>query len=173
LRWRGVCYRAHDPRWSWSPISGAGAAAKGGRFNPVGVPALYLALSVEGMFLEMAQGFGHRFEPLTICSYTVDADDIADLSTEAGRAAERVDLAAIGCAWAYDRARGHVPASWEVARALMSRGAAGILTPSFANGARADMINLVLWRWGAELPHKVEVDDPSGRLPRNQSSWET
>jgi RES domain-containing protein len=31
--------------------------------------------------------------------------------------------------------------------------------------------NLVLWRWGPDLPHKVTVYDPTGKLPKNQLSW--
>lgn len=172
MRWRGLCYRAHDPQWGWAPISGDGAAAKGGRFNPIGVPALYLALTIEGMFLEMAHGFGHRFDPLTICCYEVDVDGIVDLRTEAERAAAGITLAQMACAWAYEIANGRTPDSWTVAKSLIAQGAAGILTPSFAIGARPDMANLVLWRWGPEPPHKVVVHDPSGRLPRNRSSWE-
>jgi RES domain-containing protein len=171
LRWRGVCYRAHDPKWAWAPTSGEGAAAKGGRFNPIGAPALYLALTVEGMFLEMGHGFAHRFDPLTICSYDVDVDDLVDLRTEEGRAATGVALANMACAWAYDSAVGRRPASWIIADKLMAAGASGILTPSFAVGARADMANLVLWNWGPDLPHRVAVHDPSGRLPKNQLSW--
>ncbi len=171
MRWQGTCYRAHDPQWAWKPTSGEGAAAKGGRFNPIGVKALYLALTVEGTFKEMAHGFGHRFDPLTVCSYAVDVDDVIDLTTEAAREAEGVNLASMACAWAYDLSSGRVPASWAIARALIAKGAAGILTPSFATGARPDMTNLVLWRWSQDLPHKVEVHDPSGRLPKNQASW--
>ena len=37
-------YRAHTPRWADRPMSGAGAALKGGRFNREGVEALYLSL---------------------------------------------------------------------------------------------------------------------------------
>jgi RES domain-containing protein len=171
LKWKGTCYRAHDPKWAWTPISGDGAAAKGGRFNPIGTPALYLALSVEGMLVEMGHGFAHRFDPLTICAYSVDVDDIADLRTESGRAAEKIDLAAMACPWAYGLASGRPPASWEIAKRLIAKGAAGILAPSFATGARPDMANLVLWRWGPEPPHMVEVHDPTGRLPKDQSSW--
>jgi RES domain-containing protein len=29
-----------------------------------------------------------------------------------------------------------------------------------------------LWRWNGSLPHKVAVFDPSGRLPKNQLSWD-
>jgi RES domain-containing protein len=135
------------------------------------VPALYLALTVEGMFLEMGHGFGHRFDPLTICSYDVDVDDLIDFRTEAGQLAEGVDPPSLACAWAYDRANGRTPASWVVARRLIQKGAAGILVPSFATGARPSMANLVLWTWGPTLPHKVEVHDPDGRLPRDQASW--
>jgi RES domain-containing protein len=171
LRWQGTAYRAHDPRWAWTPLSGDGAAAKGGRFNPVGVPALYLALSIEGMLLEVAHGFAHRFDPLTICSYAVDVADLVDLRTEAGRSAVGVDAGAMECAWAYDVANGRSPASWDIARTLIAQARAGILVPSYARGARPGMDNLVLWRWGPSLPHQVEVIDPHGRLPRNPLSW--
>jgi len=166
-----VCFRAHDPGWAWAPLSGEGAARKGGRFNPVGVPALYLALTLEGMFLEMGAGFAHRFNPLTICSYDADVDGLADLRSDEGRSSEGVDLASMSCAWAYDLASGRTPASWQVYRQLHAKGAAGILTPSFATQARPDMANLVLWDWGPSLPHKIEVYDPNARLPRDRSSW--
>jgi hypothetical protein len=31
--------------------------------------------------------------------------------------------------------------------------------------------NLVLWRWGADLPQKISIYDPTGKLPKNQLSW--
>ena len=52
-RYRGLAYRAHDPRWAFAPTSGAGAAIHGGRFNPKGTAALYLALTIEGMPVEV------------------------------------------------------------------------------------------------------------------------
>lgn len=171
MRWQGVAYRAHDPRWSWAPLSGEGAAAKGGRFNPVGVPALYLALTLEGMFFEMGHGFAYRFEPLTVCSYLVDVDGVLDLRAEEERLALDVAWEALACEWAYERAEGRRPASWTLAERLIGEGVPGILVPSFAVGARPELSNLVLWHWGGALPHKVEVHDPAGRLPRDQSSW--
>ncbi len=157
--------------WAWAPISGAGAAIRGARFNPAGLPALYLALTMEGMFLEMGHGFGHLFDPLTICSYRVDCDDIADLRMDADRVAAGVSLDDMGCAWAMDLASDRKPASWSVAESLMKVGAAGVLVPSFAVGARPDMANLVLWTYGPDLPQQVTVHDPSGVLPKDQSSW--
>jgi RES domain-containing protein len=171
LRFQGTGFRAHDPKWAFSPVSGDGAKAKGGRFNPVGVPALYLALTLEGMFLEMGHGFAHRFDPLTICAYELDVDDIVDLRTERERKAVGVTLADMACAWALDLANGREPASWRVAKQLIADGAAGILVPSFAVGARRDMANLVAWRWGSDLPHRIAVHDPDHRLPKDRSSW--
>ena len=171
MRWQGVCYRAHDPRWAFSPTSGEGAAARGGRFNPVGTPALYLALTIDGMFAEMSHGFGHRFDPLTVCAYDVDVADVVDLRHPDSRLAAGVTLDALACPWALDRAEGRTPASYRIAATLMEAGTAAILVPSFANGAKADAANLVLWHWGDTPPHKVTVFDPSGRLPIDQSSW--
>lgn len=167
----GTCYRAHDPRWAFSPLSGDGAKVHGGRFNPKGMPALYLALTLEGMFIEMGHGLARRFEPLTVCTYDVDVDDIVDLTKDDGRSANRVTLDDLACAWAADVANKREPASWQLARRLIADGSAGLLVPSFADGARTDMLNLVLWKWGANLPRRVEVHDPSGRLPKDQLSW--
>jgi RES domain-containing protein len=171
VRFRGICYRAHDPKWAFSPVSGEGAKAKGGRFNPIGVPALYLSLRLEGMFLEMSHGFAHRLAPLTICTYDVDVEDILDLRTNNGRNAASVKLVDMACPWALDLAEGRVPASWVLAKDMISGGAAGILVPSFARGARTDANNLVLWTWGADRPHRVVVHDPQGQLPKDQRSW--
>jgi RES domain-containing protein len=170
VRLQAVFYRGHDPKWSFSPLSGDGAKIGGGRFNAQGIAALYLASSIEGIFVEMAHGFAHRMEPLTVITYDVDADDILDLRTPTGRRAADVDLADMKCAWRLDLANSRVPPSWRMANRLRKT-AAGILVPSFANGAREDMYNLVLWKWGPDLPHRVTVYDPSGRLPKNQLSW--
>jgi len=171
VRFRGTCYRAHDPKWAFSPLSGDGARTHGGRFNSKGVPALYLALTLDGMFLEMAHGFAHRFDPMTVCSYDVDMDHVVDLRADAGRKANDVTVAQLRCPWFDDLANKRRPASWNVAERLIAEGAAGILVPSFARGASPAMSNLVLWKWGPTLPHRVEVHDPSGRLPKNQTSW--
>jgi RES domain-containing protein len=170
VRLQAVFYRGHDPQWAFSPLSGDGAKATGGRFNPIGVPALYLGATLDTVVVEMTHGFAHRLEPLTMVSYDVDAEDIVDLRTAAGRRAAGVKLAGMACPWELDVVYGREPASWRVANRLRKT-AAGILVPSFANGARDDMHNLVLWKWGPTLPYRVTAHDPSGRLPRNRLSW--
>jgi RES domain-containing protein len=76
--------------WAFSPLSGQGAAIHGGRFNPKGMPALYLSLSIDTAVTEAAQGFAGKLEPLTICLYEVDCDGIIDLSTPGARDAAGV-----------------------------------------------------------------------------------
>jgi RES domain-containing protein len=164
MRFQGTCYRGHIPKRASYPLSGEGANLKGARFNPAGVPTLYLALTIEGVFTEMGHGFSHRFEPLTICSYDVDVENIVDLRDEATRAHNNVQLADMACEWRYERGIGKIPASWVLASHFIKNGVAGILVPSFANGAAPHMSNLVLWTWGAVLPHKVEIYDPNERL---------
>lgn len=171
MRFRGECFRAHDPHWSWTPLSGAGAALKGRRFNWPGLEALYLSLSFNTVFREVSAGFAHRLTPYVLCSYDVDCEDIADLRTEADRGKHGVSLDDLACAWGDALIAGREPASWTVVRRLRADGGAGILVPSFAHRAVPDDQNLVLWRWGPDLPHRVTVYDPTGKLPRNQLSW--
>lgn len=171
MRFAGDCYRAHNPKWSFAPLSGDGAKVHGGRFNPRGVPALYLGLTIEGAVIEASQGFAAKLEPLTVCLYEVDCEDIVDLTTDEGRSAAGVSLADMACAWALDAAERRKPASWKLAQELIAGGAAGIVAPSFARGTRPDMRNLVLWKWRRDLPWRVAVHDPSGRLPKDMLSW--
>ena len=171
MRFRGTCYRAHDPRWSFRPLSGDGAALRGARFNPKGLPTLYLSLDPITAIKEANQGFAHKIEPCVLCSYDIDCADIADLRTDADRAEHGVVFADMACPWFALLAAGEEPPSWGVARRLIAEGLAGILVPSFARAATAEDHNLVLWRWSGQPPHLATVYDPSGRLPRDQVSW--
>jgi len=172
LRVQATCYRVHEPKWSFDPISGDGAAIYGARFNPKGTPALYLALTIETAMKEVSLGLGYRIDPCVLCSYDVDCADVADLRAAAGRAEYNVAPAELSCAWKSDVLERREPASWLLARRLIARGIAGILVPSFAPGATQRDENLVLWKWSARPPHQVRVFDPSKRLPRDQRSWE-
>jgi RES domain-containing protein len=172
VRFRGTCFRAHDPRWSFTPLSGEGAALQGGRFNPKGTRALYLSLSLVTAIKEINQGFAHKIDPCVLCSYDVDCEDIADLRDGKGRAGYGVALSDMACGWFALAAAGKEPPSWQMARTLIGKGIAGILVPSFTHRANAQDHNLVLWDWGKDLPHRIAVFDPSGKLPKNRLSWD-
>jgi RES domain-containing protein len=172
LRLQATCYRAHHPKWSFQPVSGDGAAVHGGRFNPKGTPALYLALSLETAVREFTREYPFKIDPCVLCCYDVDCADIVDLRTEKSRGEHGVTLADLSSAWASDARERREPTTWQFARRLIARGIAGILVPSFVPGATPRDENVVLWDWSERPPHQVRVFDPSGRLPRSQRSWE-
>ena len=143
----------------------------GGRFSRKGEAALYLSLDIITSIGECTQGFSHRLQPLTICEYDVDCADVADLRDDAGRSRHGVSRDALGCAWLTYLLAGKAAPSWLAAGRMKAAGHSGMVVPSFVPGASEANLNLVLWKWGPDLPHKVEVYDPSGRLPTNQLSW--
>jgi RES domain-containing protein len=172
LRFVGRCYRAHDPAWSFTPLSGAGAALTGGRFNRKGEPTLYLSLDIVTSFAECTQGFTNRMQPLTMCEYAVDCAPIADLRNDTSRLRHGVPPDELGCPWLSYLLAGKGAPSWLIADRIKSSGHVGIIVPSFVPGASEANLNLVLWQWGPDLPSKMAVYDPSGRLPKSQLSWE-
>jgi RES domain-containing protein len=72
-------YRALVPRFAYLPMSGAGAAKVGGRFNRPGVEALYLAASPEAALLEY-RAESELLPPAIVATYLVTADPIVDFS---------------------------------------------------------------------------------------------
>jgi RES domain-containing protein len=173
VRLQGVAYRAHNPKWSWSPLSGEGARMHGGRFNPKGAAALYLSLDWPTAVIEASQGFAYRIPPLTLVSYEVDCEDIADLTSAEERAQHRVSSKVMACAWRLLAETGAPVPSWRMAERLIEAKLAGIIVPSYAVGADREAKNLVLWRWSEDLPHRVTIIDAERRLPQNDASWKT
>ncbi len=171
MRLKTAAFRAHDPRWSYLPLSGDGAALHGGRFNPKGQSALYLGLSPMTAIKEANQGFALKIEPLLLCSYTVDCEDIEDLTAPAVLDRLGTTPEELACGWMGLAAGGAEPPTWALAKRLIASGVAGVVAPSYAPGAEAADRNLILWSWGSDLPHKIDVHDPSGRLPKDRLSW--
>lgn len=167
----GQVFRAHHPRWAFAPDSGGGAARFGGRFNPVGMPALYTSGRFETAWLEAQQGFPFKAQPLTLCAYAVDCADILDLTDAETLSEHQIDAADLACPWQDLLSRGIRPPSWVLADRLIADGIAGIVVPSFAFGAGPADINIVFWRWAPDPPHQVRVIDDLNRLPRDGRSW--
>ena len=137
----------------------------------MGTPALYLALRLETAWLEAQQGFAFKAQPMTMTAYRLDCEHALDLTDTATLAALRVDPAALACPWALLAAEGAEPPSWALARRLVAEGTALIRVPSYAPGATAADINLVLWDWSDTAPHQVTVVDDHARLPADARSW--
>jgi RES domain-containing protein len=171
VRFRGFVYRAHHPRWAFSPLSGEGAARYGGRFNPAGMTALYTARRMQTAWLEAQQAFPFKAQPMTLCAYEVDCADVADLTDRDNLVALGITPASLACPWEDLASRKQMPPSWDIAQRLRADGVAAVIVPSFAAGAMAEDVNVVFWQWGPAPPHSVTVIDDQGRLPHDDRSW--
>ena len=164
MRFRGLVYRAHNPQWSWTPLSGEGARRHGGRFNRRGIPALYTSLAPLTAIRE-AQPLGRPMQPLTLCAYEVDAEPIFDtLDEERCRALGVSDFDLACPTWEAEMRVGVVPASQSLASRLIAAGYAGLRVRSFAAGTSSGDLNLVMWRWSSGRPDRVVLIDDEGRL---------
>ena len=97
VRLRGRLWRMLAPKWAHAPLSGEGAAKRGGRFNPPGIAALYMSGDFVTAIAEYEQDLGIR--PGTLCAYQVDLAGIVDLCDPATRLAARVETTDLACAW--------------------------------------------------------------------------
>lgn len=169
MRFRGLVYRAHNPHWSWTPLSGEGARRHGGRFNRRGIPALYTSLDPLTAIRE-AQPLGRPMQPLTLCAYEVDVEPVFDTPDKAQRRTLGVSDSDLACsAWEAETLAGSVPASQALADRLIAAGYAGMRVRSFAVGTGTGDLNLVMWTWGTDRPARVVLIDDEGRLSEAQA----
>lgn len=159
----GHLYRALNPAYARAPLSGRGAQLHGGRFNPKGAAALYASLSIQTAIREANQA--GTLQPTTLVSYAAEIGNIFD-------SRDLVALAAFGLTpslladngWRDQmKARGKA-ATQEFAERLIADGFNGLLIQSFAPGARAGDLNMVLWKWGDSAPCRLVLIDDEGRL---------
>lgn len=165
FQYQGQVYRGHNPQWQHAPESGKGAALKGGRWNPVGLPALYTSERFETAWLEAQQGFAFKTQPLTLCTYEVDCGPILDLCNFTIR--ERVRPSSdtwMHEAWMEKQLWREPVIAWEIAQQLIEMGFVGIRVPSQVKGATDRDINIVFWKWARWTPTMVHAIDDEDRL---------
>jgi RES domain-containing protein len=160
-------WRVLTPRWAHRPLSGEGAAHEGGRWNPKGMPALYLSAELTTAVAEYEQDIGIR--PGTFCAYDVQVNGVVDLTSADVVTSLGIDPAERYAPWKSILLVDHlVPPGWRIAETLLSMGANGVLVPSVQLTGGT---NLVLWRWNDAPGRTVIALDPQTDLPRDQLSW--
>lgn len=163
IRYQGKLFRALNPIYAREPMPGRGAELYGGRFNPKGMPALYLSLSVMTALREANQA--GSLQPTTLVSYDAEIEGIFDTRNEVALNAESMDLAALADNTWRDQMKALGEATTQAfARRLIATGHHGLLVRSFAPGAARDDLNLVLWRWGDGAPSRLVLIDDEKRL---------
>ncbi|MEM1133675.1 MAG: RES family NAD+ phosphorylase [Pseudomonadota bacterium] len=163
MRYKGLLYRALNPRYVREPLSGEGAALYGGRFNPKGTEALYCAMSVQTAIREANQV--GDLQPTTLVSLRADIGPLFD-SYDAN-AFEREGLVPVNLgdpAWRNRMKSGKVVPTQQLAMELIAKGYCGLIAPSSANGATVQDRNCVLWRWNDSADNSISVVDGEDRL---------
>ncbi len=162
-------FRALAPRWAMAPLSGAGAALRGGRLNRPGVNALYLSASVATAAAEYQQD-EPLMPPCTMASYQAQLGSVVDFRSGYVPGSWDPLWQELYCNWRgesmYD---GREPASWVLSDWIQDAGGVGVLYPSF----RAEGVNLVVYTDSLASGDRLDVFDPDGRLPQDQASWKS
>ncbi len=161
-----VAYRVHDPKWAFSPTSGAGAGMYGGRANRPGGNALYLSLELETALAEYKQ-LDALLPPALMVSYRIAIEPVVDFR---GGFTSKWDLLweDFYCDWRKMHFNdGIEPPSWVIGDQVLAAGAKGIMFKSVMTGGT----NVVLFNDALIGTDSIDVHDPNHALPKNQDSW--
>jgi len=159
-------WRAFVPRWAHLPLSGEGAARFGGRWNPVGAPAIYAARELSTAWAEYNQGFVQH--PALIARLALTGARLADLTVSETLLALGIVEDIHRCEWRDLMDVGLVPETHTLRERLLAIGFDGVIYPSFMSPGGTCV---ALWRWNTEGAPRLEIIDPDGRLPKTPASW--
>ena len=163
MHYQGLLYQALNPIRAREPLSGDGARLHGGRFNTKGIPALYTALSVMTAIREANQ-IG-TLQPTVLVSYEADITPIFDATDADALGSYGITPANLAAdEWRIRMQREGKAPTQILAERLIADGYSGLQVRSFAAGATAEDLNMVLWVWGSALPAKLVLIDDEGRL---------
>lgn len=144
-RFSGTLYRALNPWEARAPLSGRGAGVHGGRFNPRGLEAIYASLSPVTAIREAGQA--GTLQPMVLLAYRAETGPIFDGRDAVALTDYVMTPAALADpGWREAMALGAMSPTQQFALHLIEDGFAGLLVESFAPGAGAGDLNLVLWR---------------------------
>lgn len=127
------------------------------------MPALYASTSILTALREANQV--GDLQPTTLVSYRAEIEAVFDAGDARNLAAAGVDDDALADPTWRDQMRQRGEAQTQrLARELAAQGYNGMLVRSFAKGAGAGDMNLVLWAWGDAAPSRLELIDDEHRL---------
>ncbi|MEP3145481.1 RES family NAD+ phosphorylase [Qipengyuania citrea] len=161
-----ILYRAHSPRYAYAPLSGAGAASTGGRWNAPGDEALYLTADPTTAILETQPNID-RFKPVTLVSYVLSDAQLFDTRDPAGHPSWGITHDLLTADWYTHAIEKTEAPTWALAKRLASNGYHGLSYASKHNGLE----NVVLWSWNRPGAARLRVVDHDRRLPRDDRSW--
>jgi RES domain-containing protein len=160
-------WRAFVPRWAHAPLSGAGAARFGGRWNPAGAPTIYAARELSTAWAEYNQGFVQH--PALIVQLELSNAYLADLTNSETLEALGVSASIHHSEWRDALDQAQIPETHRVGERLLAAGFDGVIYPSFMSPGGTCV---ALWRWNQrEEGPRLTVIDPEHRLPKTPASW--
>jgi RES domain-containing protein len=127
------------------------------------MPALYASTAILTAVREANQA--GDLQPTTLVSYRAEIEAVFDATDATKLAAAGLDDTALADPTWRDQMRSQGEAQTQrLARELVAQDYNGLLVRSFAKGAAAGDLNLVLWRWGGSAPSRLELIDDEHRL---------
>lgn len=156
--YKGLLCRAINPVYASTPLSGDGSARFGGRFNPKGLPALYMTFSIQTAILEINQV--GSLQPTTLVSYEADIQNIFNATDPAALSAVNMTVHELSSStWRDEMRASGVSQTQTFAKSLIDQGFSAMKVPSFARGAQGKDINIVLWSWNDGSSNLRVIDD--------------
>jgi RES domain-containing protein len=156
-----ICYRVIAPMHARTPLSGTGAARRGGRFNRPSQEALYLALDEATALAEYKQD-NPWLPPGTICTFFVHGLRVADFRDGFDPQRWPPLWADFAVDWRAEWfGKGNEPPTWYMADDAVADKLDGILFPS---QARPGGTNLVIYQSSTRPAAQLRVYDPNGAL---------
>jgi RES domain-containing protein len=159
-------WRAFVPQWAYMPLSGAGAARFGGRWNVIGQPAIYAAREISTAWAEYNQGFVQH--PALLVQFELEGASLVDLTDADTLARHGLTAEIHQCEWRMLLSQRETVPTHEVATRLLAAGHDGVVYPSFMSPGGSCV---ALWRWNETAAPRLRPIDPEGRLPRSPASW--
>ncbi|MCL4205067.1 MAG: RES family NAD+ phosphorylase [Pirellulaceae bacterium] len=142
-------YRSSTPRYAneLELLTGQGSSHHGGRWNPVGIPAVYASLTPETSLAETLAHFRHFRIPVEdampriFVAIRVELHAILDIQDGDVRRRLQVSLERLRTVdWRADQRRGRMPVSQAIGQAAFELGLEGLLVPSASDHGGSNLM---------------------------------